>query len=85
MKIHLRQIPADGLHLEGEEEFPIPNLGPEDVRWAGMLRYNLDLGVSESALWATGSLVQPVELRCVRCLELFPYDIVARLFQPISI
>ncbi|MGH8093401.1 MAG: YceD family protein [Chthoniobacterales bacterium] len=75
MKIHLRQIPTTGLHLEGEEECPIPRLGPEAVRCAGPLRYVLDVGISEGALWANGQLTQPVELRCVRCLESFPFDI----------
>jgi DUF177 domain-containing protein len=75
VKIHLRQIPAEGLHLEGEEECPIPQLDPEEARCAGPLRYALDLGVSEGALWANGALTQPVELRCVRCLESFPFDI----------
>ena len=32
-------------------------------------------------MWATGSLVQPVELRCVRCLEPFPFDIEAKAFS----
>lgn len=81
MKIHLRQIHADGLHLEGEEECPIPDLATEDVRCTGGLRYTLDLGISEGALWATGSLAQPVELRCVRCLESFPFDIEAKAFS----
>jgi uncharacterized metal-binding protein YceD (DUF177 family) len=81
MKIHLRQIPAEGLHLEGEEECPIPELAQEDVRCTGPLRYALDLGISEGALWATGTLVQPVELRCVRCLEPFPFDIQAKAFS----
>ncbi|MEO8440248.1 MAG: DUF177 domain-containing protein [Spartobacteria bacterium] len=75
MKIHLRQIPATGLHLEGEEECPLPQLKPEDARCAGPLHYNLDVGISEGALWASGTLTQPVELRCVRCLETFPFDI----------
>jgi len=81
MKVHLRQIPADGLHLEGEEECPIPDLVPEDIRCAGPLKYSLDLGISEGALWATGSLAQPVELRCVRCLEPFPFDIRVQAFS----
>jgi uncharacterized metal-binding protein YceD (DUF177 family) len=81
MKIHLRQIHAEGLHLEGEEECPIPDLAPEDVRCIGPLRYALDLGIAEGALWATGSLTQPVELRCVRCLEPFPFDIEAKAFS----
>jgi len=81
MKIHLRQIHADGLHLEGEEECLIPELAEEDVRCTGPLRYALDLGISEGSLWATGSLAQPVELRCVRCLEPFPFDIEAKAFS----
>ena len=75
MKIHLRQIPADGLHLEGEEDCPIKEIETDEVRCAGRLRYNLDVGISEGALWANGSLEQPVELRCVACLETFRHDI----------
>jgi uncharacterized protein len=81
VKIHLRQIHAEGLHLEGEEECAIPELETEDVRCTGPLRYALDLGISEGALWASGDLTQPVELRCVRCLETFPFDIAARAFS----
>ena len=50
-------------------------------RCTGPLRYSLDLGISEGALWATGSLAQPVELRCVRCLEPFPFDIEVKAFS----
>jgi uncharacterized metal-binding protein YceD (DUF177 family) len=81
MKIHLRQIHADGLHLAGEEECAIPELTTEDARSTGPLRYALDLGISEGAVWATGSLAQPVELRCVRCLEPFPFEIEAKAFS----
>lgn len=80
MKIHLRQIPAEGLHLEGEEECLIPQVDPAEVRCAGPLRYLLDAGISEGALWANGQLTQPVELRCVRCLEAFPFDIMVKDF-----
>jgi uncharacterized protein len=81
VKIHLRQIHADGVHLEGEEECPIPDLATENVRCAGPLRYSLDVGISEGALWASGSLAQPVELQCVRCLESFPFEIEAKAFS----
>ena len=81
MKVHLRQIQADGLHLEGEEECPIPDLAAEDVLCAGPLRYSLDLGLSEGSLWATGTLAQPVELKCVRCLEPFAFDIEVKAFS----
>ena len=69
------------MHLEGEEECPIPDLAGEDVVCAGPLRYSLDLGVSEGALWATGTLAQPVELKCVRCLEPFKFDIEVKAFS----
>ena len=75
MKVHLKQIPSEGLHLEGDEECPIPELEAEGIRCAGSLHYNIDLGVASGALWASGSLSQPVELRCVSCLEKFVHEV----------
>ncbi len=75
MKIHLKQIPTEGLHIQGDEECPIPELEAEGIRCVGPLHYNVDLGVAGGALWATGSLSQPVELRCVSCLEGFVHEI----------
>ncbi len=80
MKIHLRQIPAGGLHLEGEEDCPIPQLDPAETRCTGPVRYALDVGISEGALWANGELAQPVELHCVRCLEAFLFDVTVKDF-----
>ena len=81
MKIHLRQVQADGLHLEGEEDCSIPELEAEGVVRTGPLRYSLDAGISEGALWVTGTLTQPVQLKCVRCLEPFPFDIEVHAFS----
>ena len=81
MKVHVRQVQDDGLHLEGEEECPIPELATEGVVCTGPLRYSLDLGISEGSLWVTGTLVQPVEMKCVRCLEPFPYNIEVHAFS----
>jgi uncharacterized protein len=75
MKVHQRQIPHEGLHLEGEEDCPIADLADEDVACAGPLQYSLDVGISEGSLWANGSLSQPVQLRCVACLEEFRHVI----------
>ena len=81
MKVHIRHIRAEGLHLAGEEELPMLDFASEDVRWTVPLRYSLDLGISEGSLWATGTLDQQVELRCVRCVEWFPYDIKVSAFS----
>ncbi len=75
MKVHLKQIPSEGLHLEGDEECPILDLETDGIRCAGSLHYSIDLGVLGGALWASGSLSQPVELRCVACLEKFVHEI----------
>jgi uncharacterized protein len=75
MKIHVKQIPPEGLHLEGEEDCPIGELQDDEVRCVGPMSYNIDIGVSGGALWATGSLRQSVELRCVVCLEKFVHEV----------
>jgi len=75
MKIHLKQVPAQGLHLDGDEDCPISDLEAEGIRCAGPLHYNIDVGLAGRGLWARGSLSQPVELRCVSCLENFVHDI----------
>jgi hypothetical protein len=75
MKIHLKQIPAQDLHLEGDEACPIHDVEAEGIRCAGQLHYSIDVGIAGGALWARGSLLQPVELRCVSCLEKFVYEI----------
>lgn len=76
MKVHLRQIPADGLHLEGDETTDILDLPPgEEIQTLGPVHYALDIGLSEGGLFATGSLGADVELHCVRCLEPFAYPV----------
>ena len=76
MKIHLRQIPEEGLHFEGEETGFSLDLPAEDrVRVLGPLRYSLDIGISSTGLWATGELSLDLEMECVRCLEPFAYPL----------
>jgi uncharacterized metal-binding protein YceD (DUF177 family) len=80
MKVHLKQISPEGLHLEGEEDCPIPEFEADEIRCVGPLAYKIDIGVSGGALWATGSLRQKVELRCVACLENFAHDLCVPAF-----
>jgi len=49
MKIHLKQVSAQGLHLDGDEDCPIHDLEAEGIRCAGPLHYNIDVGVAGSA------------------------------------
>ncbi|MEO8205920.1 MAG: DUF177 domain-containing protein [Chthoniobacterales bacterium] len=75
IKVYLRQIPAEGLHLEGEEDPKSLDLNDLGIRILGPLKYSLDIGTSEGGLFATGQLSLKVELKCVSTLEDFPYDI----------
>jgi uncharacterized metal-binding protein YceD (DUF177 family) len=75
VKIHLKQIPAEGLHLEGKEDCLLSDLEDEGIRCAGPLHYDIEVGISAGALWANGSLSQPVEMRCVSCLEKFVHEV----------
>jgi uncharacterized metal-binding protein YceD (DUF177 family) len=80
VKIHLKQIPVQGLHLDGDDDCPINDLAAEGIRCAGPLHYNIDVGIAGGALWARGSLSQLVELRCVSCLEPFVHEIYVSAF-----
>jgi len=75
IKVHLHQIPAEGLHIEGEEDAECLGLKEVGVRALGPLRYALDVGLSEGGLFATGRLSLKVELKCVSTLEDFPWEI----------
>jgi len=75
MKIHINQIPATGLHVEGEEERDILDLNDPAVKPLGTVRYNLDVGLSDGGLFATGSLEADVQMECVTCLEPFEYRV----------
>ena len=76
MKVHLLQIPSEGLHLEGEEDHDILDLPPGDlVQPAGMVQYSLDVGMNADGVWATGEVGADLHVQCVRCLEPFIYPV----------
>ena len=75
MKIHLNQIPPEGLHLTGEEDGVLGDLGLQEIRCVGPMRYSLDLGISDGSLWANGTIAQTVVLACVACLDKFEHEI----------
>ena len=76
MKVHLRQIPPDGLHIEGDENANFLDLPESDkVHPLGSLHYSLNVGTSGGGLFATGNLALDVELECASCLKKFRYPL----------
>ena len=75
MKVHLKQIPPEGLHIEGEDPAAILELNDPTVRPEGGVRWALDVGVSEGGIFATGKLAVDLGLQCVACLKKFDYPL----------
>lgn len=78
--VHLRQIPPEGKHLEGEEDAACLDLGAIGAKPAGPVRYALDIGLSGGGVFATGLVSVPVEMTCVACLQPFVYEAKAEPF-----
>ncbi|MDB6153125.1 MAG: hypothetical protein JWL90_1578 [Chthoniobacteraceae bacterium] len=76
MKVHIKQIPEEGKHIEGEEPNTVLELHePEILRALSPIRYSLDAGLSDGGLFATGSIGVDFERHSVRSLEAFPYSV----------
>jgi uncharacterized metal-binding protein YceD (DUF177 family) len=75
MKVHLNQIPVEGLHVEGTESSKILDLQAEDIKVLSDIAYALDVGLSDGGLFATGQVGVDLELQCVKCLESFRYPL----------
>jgi uncharacterized metal-binding protein YceD (DUF177 family) len=75
MKIHVLQIPADGLHVEGEIPAYTLDFEDEAIRPCSPVRYSLDVGLSKGGLFATGVLESDFTMECVDCLEMFTYTL----------
>jgi uncharacterized metal-binding protein YceD (DUF177 family) len=71
MKVHVLQIPPEGGRYEGEEPSAVLELDSDRARAIGPIQYALDVGVSDSGLFATGRLSVKIECQCVRCLGKF--------------
>jgi hypothetical protein len=71
MKIHLKQIPAQGLHLDGDEDCPIHDLEVEGIHCAGQLHYNIDVGCVAYRAWKNSrTKFECPHLPCTRsCLD----------------
>lgn len=75
MKVQIRNIPPEGLHLEGEDNGVDLDVTGEYLKALGPVHYSLDIGLSDSGLFATGTLGVDLERECVNCLEKFTYPL----------
>jgi uncharacterized metal-binding protein YceD (DUF177 family) len=75
MEIFFSDIPAEGLHLEGELSASIFGLAADDpIRPAGAVRYEIDAYAFEEVVAFSGRLRGPFQLQCGACLEYFDYE-----------
>lgn len=71
MKIEVRDIPEEGLHLEGDIQEDIFQLKPSDAQPVGPLHYELDVSIISDSILVQGTLRSTFRMECVRCLEPF--------------
>ncbi|MFN9945194.1 MAG: hypothetical protein ACK56I_37580, partial [bacterium] len=60
--VHLKQVPPEGKHLEGEEDPGFLDLAAIGAKAAGPVRYELEVGLSGGGVFATGRVSAPVEM-----------------------
>jgi uncharacterized protein len=75
MKVHVSQIPPEGLHVSGSESAKVLDLRDPLAQPAGDIHYALDVGLSDGGLFATGRLNVDLDLQCVACLETFRFPL----------
>ena len=80
MKVHIQQIPPEGLHIEGTASSKLLDLRDPLAQPAGDIQYALDVGLSDGGLFATGRVGVVLDLQCVACLERFRYPLEVRDF-----
>jgi len=75
MKLEPHQLPAEGLHLEGDEPSDEYDLGTVKARLLTPVHYSLDVAPTNEGFTVVGHLSATVELECVASLDPFPYDV----------
>jgi len=75
MKLEPHQLPADGVHLEGDEAPEEYDLESVKARLLSPVHYSLDVAPTNEGFTVVGKLSTTVELECVASLDPFPYDV----------
>jgi uncharacterized protein len=77
LKVNLRHLEENGIHLQGELPVAELALGVNDelVHAEKPLRYDLNVEQLHDALLVTGSLALPLACECARCLKKFKTEL----------
>jgi len=77
LKVNLRHLEEDEIHLQGELPAAELDLGVNDelVHAEKPLRYDLSAELLHDAILVTGSLVLPLDCECSRCLKKFKTEL----------
>ncbi|MCX6958360.1 MAG: hypothetical protein NT164_07480 [Verrucomicrobiae bacterium] len=79
--VHLHHIPEnESLHLTGEANSVALDLEEAGIGAVGPLFYDLQVGISDGGLFATGTLSQTMRMTCVGCLEFFEWQFETKEF-----
>lgn len=71
MKVAIQQIDPGGSRLSGVEERDILELDERGLRPLSPVAYELDVGLSDGGIFASGRLSVEMQFDCVRCGEPF--------------
>ncbi len=80
MLIHTSQLDPLGSQLSGTETTDILQLNEPGIKVTSMVAYDLNVGLSDGGIFATGTLVVDLEFCCVRCNEPFASHLVVSNF-----
>ena len=77
LKINLRHLEDEGIHLKGELPVAELELDVNDdlIHTEKPLRYDLTVELLHDAVLATGSLTLPLDCECGRCLKKFKTEL----------
>ncbi len=73
--ISLEDFPEDGRYLCGKLDATLFGIDCDALHSTGPLSYELEAQLFETELMVRGCISAPFELRCDRCLTLFPYTV----------
>jgi len=71
LKIHLRQLTHGATHIEEDLDPAFLDLPAAEAEAVSPVHCQLDIGLSDGGLFATGSLSVRVRQQCVKCLRPF--------------